>query len=419
MPKVSIIAPVYKVETRVGWCINSILKQNYRDFELILVNDGSPDDSLRILRNYEKLDSRVRVLDIPNQGVSNARNTGMQAARGEYIQFVDSDDVVDPDYTQTLLETLEMYDADTVICGISVEHMGTDGRIAARNALTCEQFGKECVLEGKVLFENLPFLVWASCTVEGPCNRIYKRSLIEKQQLLRFPEGMHYGEDFLFNLEYLDRCCRAVFLQKTLYHYMMWPGESLARKYVPNLYQGQKRQLVRLRRLVEEHGALTDANRGCMANYEVGQIVKSMMALVSPQCPDSLVSKKQQLCAMVQDPLVQEAFADYQYLEPQYMAIPRLVVNRDVGGLLQELNSIGSAARALAAPPAPPAPPAPRPGLVNRMLVKVCRGLQKLFRKGFIHKWARITELNLTTVGLKTTMKRIVGKLTGRSRRWK
>ena len=301
MPKVSIIAPVYKVETRVGWCINSILKQNYRDFELILVNDGSPDDSLRILRNYEKLDSRVRVLDIPNQGVSNARNTGMQAARGEYIQFVDSDDVVDPDYTQTLLETLEMYDADTVICGISVEHMGTDGRIAARNALTCEQFGKECVLEGKVLFENLPFLVWASCTVEGPCNRIYKRSLIEKQQLLRFPEGMHYGEDFLFNLEYLDRCCRAVFLQKTLYHYMMWPGESLARKYVPNLYQGQKRQLVRLRRLVEEHGALTDANRGCMANYEVGQIVKSMMALVSPQCPDSLVSKKQQLCAMVQD----------------------------------------------------------------------------------------------------------------------
>ena len=312
-----------------------------------------------------------------------------------------------------------MYDADTVICGISVEHMGTDGRIAARNALTCEQFGKECVLEGKVLFENLPFLVWASCTVEGPCNRIYKRSLIEKQQLLRFPEGMHYGEDFLFNLEYLDRCCRAVFLQKTLYHYMMWPGESLSRKYVPNLYQGQKRQLVRLRRLVEEHGALTDANRGCMANYEVGQIVKSMMALVSPQCPDSLVSKKQQLCAMVQDPLVQEAFADYQYLEPQYMAIPRLVVNRDVGGLLQELNSIGSAARALAAPPAPPAPPAPRPGLVNRMLVKVCRGLQKLFRKGFIHKWARITELNQTTVGLKTTMKRIVGKLTGRSRRRK
>ena len=156
-----------------------------------------------------------------------------------------------------------------------------------------------------------------------------------------------------------------------------------------------------------------------MANYEVGQIVKSMMALVSPQCPDSLVSKKQQLCAMVQDPLVQEAFADYQYLEPQYMAIPRLVVNRDVGGLLQELNSIGSAARALAAPPAPPAPPAPKPGLVNRMLVKVCRGLQKLFRKGFIHKWARITELNLTTVGLKTTMKRIVGKLTGRSRRRK
>ena len=69
--------PVYKVETRVGWCINSILKQNYRDFELILVNDGSPDDSLRILRNYEKLDSRVRVLDIVNGGVSNARNTGM------------------------------------------------------------------------------------------------------------------------------------------------------------------------------------------------------------------------------------------------------------------------------------------------------------------------------------------------------
>ena len=416
MPKVSIIAPVYKVETRVGWCINSILKQNYRDFELILVNDGSPDDSLRILRNYEKLDSRVRVLDIVNGGVSNARNTGMQAAQGEYIQFVDSDDVVDPDYTQNLLETLELYDADIVICGIAVEQMGADGRIAARSSFTCEQFGKECVLEGKALFENLPFILWTSCTVEPPYNRIFRRSLLQQQPSVAFQKGMHYGEDLLFNLDYLDRCHRAVFLQKTLYHYMIWPGESLARKYVSNLYQGQKRQLVRLRQLMEAHDAITPANRSCMANYEVGQIIKSMMALVDPQCPDSLVSKKQQLCTMVQDPLVQEAFADHQYLDPKYMAIPRLVVNRDIGGLLQELDSIrlfgGTSV-------APPAVPAPAPGLVNRLLVKVCRGLQKLFRKGFIHKWARITELNLTTVGLKTTMKRIVGKLTGRSRRRK
>lgn len=148
----------------------------------------------------------------------------------------------------------------------------------------------------------------------------------------------------------------------------------------------------------------------------MGQIVKSMMALVDPQCPDSMASKKQQLCAMVQDPLVQEAFADHQYLDPKYMAIPRLTANRDVGGLLQELDSIRLFGGASVAPPAVPAP---APGLVNRLLVKMCRGLQKLFRKGPIHKWARITELNLTTVGLKTTMKRIVGKLTGRSRRRK
>lgn len=414
MPKVSIIVPVYNVETRVGWCINSILKQDYRDFELILINDGSPDDSLRILRNYEKLDSRVRVLDIVNEGVSNARNTGIQAARGEYIQFVDSDDVVDPDYTSTLVQTLEMYDADIVICGIAVEHMGADGRIEQRHKFTCEQFGKECVLEGKALFEQLPFILWTSCTVEPPYNRIFRRRLLEQDTPVRFKKGMHYGEDLLFNLDYLDRCHRAVFLQKTLYHYMIWPGESLARKYVPNLYQGQKCQLMRLRQVMEEHDALNPVNRGCMANYEVGQIIKSMLTFVNPKCPDSLCSKKQQLCAMVQDPLVQEAFASYQYLDPPYMGIPKLVANRDVGGLLQELELVRDGKTI----PVPPAP-APRPGFVNRVLAKICRGLQKLFRRGPVNKWARITELNLTTVGLKTTLSLIVGKLTGHSARKK
>ena len=407
MPTVSIIVPVYNAEKYLGWCINSILKQSFRDIEVILVNDGSTDGSLEICHRYAALDSRVRMLDCPNGGVSAARNAGLEAAQGEFVQFVDSDDVVDDDYTATLLKTLQLYKADCVICGISVETMGQDGQISSAS-FDCRLFGTECVLEGRSLFENLPFLLWTSCTIEPPYNRIFRRSLLQQGEPLRFAQGIHYGEDLLFNIGYLDRCNTVAFLQKTLYHYMLWPGESLARKYVPNLYANQKLQIVALRELLKSHEIENEKSWRYLADYEVGQVLKSMMSLIHPQCTLSEDEKKQQLAVVVQDELVQEAFANYDYINPEYQFIPEMVHNCDVGGILDEIVQIKNGKRQ-------PPPPPPRPGFVNRMLVKLFGGLERLFKKGPVHKWARIMRLNLETMGLKITIRRMLGKVTGRS----
>ena len=120
---VSIIIPVYNAEKCLGYCLNSIASQTYRNLEIILVNDGSTDDSLKICNNYAFLDSRIRVIDIPNAGVSNARNVGLKAATGEYIEFADADDVLNPKMVETLVDKMDTYQSDLVICGFEMKNV--------------------------------------------------------------------------------------------------------------------------------------------------------------------------------------------------------------------------------------------------------------------------------------------------------
>ena len=106
-PKISFIIPVYNVEEYLGQCLDSVLAQSYEDFEAICIDDGSTDSSLNILKKYEKKDKRIKIISQKNQGVSVARNAGLDAARGEYISFVDSDDAIDAEFIKTMLTALE------------------------------------------------------------------------------------------------------------------------------------------------------------------------------------------------------------------------------------------------------------------------------------------------------------------------
>ncbi len=112
--KISIVVPVCNVERYLGECLDSILKQTYKNFEAICVNDGSTDNSLDILRSYEKKDSRIKVITKKNSGYGNTMNVGMDAARGEYTCIIESDDYVDAHMLERLLDTIEQYDADIV-----------------------------------------------------------------------------------------------------------------------------------------------------------------------------------------------------------------------------------------------------------------------------------------------------------------
>jgi glycosyltransferase involved in cell wall biosynthesis len=120
MSLLSIIVPVYNKERFIDDCIQSILKQSFSDFELILVNDGSVDGSLEKCRYYQQIDQRVMVIDQPNGGASEARNTGLQSATGTYIGFIDSDDTIEPDMYELLINNILKYDADISVCRLQV-----------------------------------------------------------------------------------------------------------------------------------------------------------------------------------------------------------------------------------------------------------------------------------------------------------
>ena len=115
--KVSIVIPIYKAEKYLRTCIDSVLGQTYKDLEVILVDDASPDRCGEICEEYAKKDSRVRVIHKENEGVSKARNAGLAIATGDFVQFVDSDDYLAEDMTQKLVEQMEQQKVDLVLCG--------------------------------------------------------------------------------------------------------------------------------------------------------------------------------------------------------------------------------------------------------------------------------------------------------------
>jgi len=200
--KISVIVPVYKVEPYLRKCLDSIVGQTYSNLEIILVDDGSPDNCGAICDEYAAKDDRVIVLHQENAGVSAARNAGLNVSTGDYISFVDSDDWIEPDMYEYLLDAMTVQDADIASCGFSRD---CDGSAAA-----CEEI--EAVTTGA---EAISMLIEREQIVEVIWNKLYRAGL---WQDLCFPTGMRYEDAAVFHI-ILDRARKIVFLPQTKYHY--------------------------------------------------------------------------------------------------------------------------------------------------------------------------------------------------------
>jgi glycosyltransferase involved in cell wall biosynthesis len=203
-PKVSIVVPVYNAAAYLDQCLTSIVGQTYGDLEILLVNDGSADDSVAICDRYAAEDARIRVFHQENAGVSAARNRALDAATGRFVMFVDADDYVAPDFVRHM--TGPMQDHDIVICGY--ERFRETG---AQPFL----IGGSRELELRELYEH------TLCTNEiggGCCNKIFARDVIDDLGL-RFDPRIAVGEDFLFLSHYYRRCRTAHYVGEVLYHY--------------------------------------------------------------------------------------------------------------------------------------------------------------------------------------------------------
>ena len=218
MPKVSIIVPVYNAEAAIGRCIDSILGQEYRDLELILVDDGSRDGSPEILDRYAAEDDRVIVIHKPNSGVSDTRNMGIDRASGTFIQFLDADDWLSHDSTKMLVRTAEEKDADLVVAEfyrVAGEHLSRKGSIDSDRVLTRKEYA-ECM---KMSSADYYYGVIR--------NKLYRREILN-QYGIRMDKNVSFCEDFIFNLEYVKHCSRIAPLLLPVYYYVKTEGSLVS-----------------------------------------------------------------------------------------------------------------------------------------------------------------------------------------------
>ncbi|MDO4748244.1 MAG: glycosyltransferase [Eubacteriales bacterium] len=223
MPIFSVIVPIYNGEQYIHRCVDSILKQTFEDFELILVDDGSTDSCGQICDEYAKKDSRVVVIHSENQGVSLARNKGLAVARGEYVAFCDGDDFYKDCLLEHTYEIAKKTDAEVV--SYLLQRISDEDKLEQFDTLT-ETFD---LIDEKRYDLMYKVVTWQTKGWQA-CRSIFKRDIIENNRILFCGTCGNFAEDLGFTLEYLLYASRVVFLNEYLYCYYDVRQDSMMNK---------------------------------------------------------------------------------------------------------------------------------------------------------------------------------------------
>lgn len=205
---ISVIVPIYNVEKYIKKCIDSIINQTYKNLEIILVNDGSPDECGKICDEYERIDSRIVVIHKENGGLSDARNAGLKVMHGKYVAFVDSDDWIEPEMYQRLYENMVTFHADMSFAGVTDDVIDENG---IERSVKTSDYGEKPFSENKIAAMKRYFHgSWAAW------DKLYKASLFDN---VRFPVG-EINEDEAIVIELLEQCDRVCYTNEVFYHYI-------------------------------------------------------------------------------------------------------------------------------------------------------------------------------------------------------
>lgn len=234
MELVTIIVPVYNVEKYLRECVDSLINQTYRHIEIILVDDGSTDKSGTICDNYAVLDDRIKVIHKQNEGLGFARNTGLKAAQGKLVTFIDSDDKADEDLIEKLTKGISKSECDTCIGGFK--------RISEDGTVCYEEQYDDTIFSGESVYNELFARMLGSAPNKHDAirmsvwNVMYSMDIIRKHKV-EFPsERKLISEDIIWDSEYYKYSKRAMVIGSTAYNYRITPG-SLTKKYKPDMLE--------------------------------------------------------------------------------------------------------------------------------------------------------------------------------------
>ncbi len=213
---VSVVVPIYKVEQYLKKCVDSIIKQTYKNIEVILVDDGSPDNCGKICDEYAQKDKRIKVIHKENGGLSEARNFGLDKAKGEYICFIDSDDFVSCEYVEKLLIAALINHSDIAACNF--KYIDEDGKISVRKEKEDKVYtSSEAIKDIFTLDQNTEIMVW---------NKLYKRTLFTDNHI-KYPVGKIHEDNFTTYKLY-DKANSVALISDKLYYYLQRENSIMA-----------------------------------------------------------------------------------------------------------------------------------------------------------------------------------------------
>lgn len=258
-PLISVVMPVYNQEKFLGAAIESVVSQSFNELELILVDDGSSDGSLKICREAAAKDSRIRVIRKLNGGVSSARNKGLSAAKGDYIGFVDADDVIEKDFYKNMYQIAVKNGCDLVSSSYySVQENDPSSKkqdVAWFDEVNMK-LGRDKIFSVVLpaMFEGFDCPVW---------NKLYKREIIERNKL-RFKRSLRIGEDYLFALEYIFHAKSYYYTTTVGYNYFLREGsamQTIKSDYISNYLRLFRKKKRLIRKFADDSEALAVQNR--------------------------------------------------------------------------------------------------------------------------------------------------------------
>lgn len=272
MKRVTIIVPVYKAEKTIRRCVDSILAQDYRNIEIILVDDGSPDLCGEIIDSYQNSDERVKAIHKINGGVSAARNCGMEKATGEFIMFVDSDDSIDIKMISAMIININN-EIDLVISGIK--------EIKKNSVKKFRLMEKNYKIEEFIEKMNIDYELIYVC---GPCCKLYRRNIIEAS-FIKFDETISVGEDTIFVQQYIREIMGKIqTTNRVFYYYYRENSDSLFSKYDLNVYFAVEKSLSEIKKTLQKFHCSDDSMKRFNEMYYMQYVGNIIRGFVNYSC---------------------------------------------------------------------------------------------------------------------------------------
>lgn len=297
--KVSVIMPVYKVEKYVGKAIESILSQTLKEFEFLIVDDGTPDKSGQICDNYAVRDERIKVIHKENGGAPSARNVAMDIAQGEYLYFMDSDDWAEPEMLLDMYQLAVKTQAQMVVSGFFI-----DTYYSENEYLTLDYVPQNNIFLSQEEFRKKSYLLFDKNMLYQPWNKMFLREYIESYHL-RYPTT--FWDDFPFVLSVIKDIERVSVISKQYYHFLRARAESETARYVPQMYEKREEEDAWMVSLYENWGIKDEASQEMVARRYAERLIGCIENLTNPNCTLTLSDKRKKVKEIISKPRVSQA----------------------------------------------------------------------------------------------------------------